>query len=895
MIIKTQIHTIIMLIGPSGSGKSTFAKNVLIPQLSKPMDTEKNFTPNIQYISSDEIRQDILGYNFDKMDEIMTESSTQAFDVLFTKLDAVTTYPINAEFVILDTTGLSEQFRNDVIEIARKNNYNLDAIVFDYKKVEEYKKNFKADSLKGKEVSGKLIAKHMKRLKTETFKTLRKGTYKNVFKIKSKDFMIENFNDYDNDFQMDRNPEYEVFAWDYEKYINRILPTKYDWVTIGDVHGCYDEMQTLIKKYGFEIDEITDEIVDTENTKNIGLIFAGDLVDKSDEKDIEKTIRFIHKNMGLMGNRLQLILGNHEEMVWKWITGDPSLEITPKRIEQKAKYYNTSILLENNEELKEMFLDIFKSMKGWVKHIGTNKRSFIVTHAPCEVKYLEKMDGKSLKWQYKSASRSKNPDMTNDELTPFLKEEAINNQPVHIFGHMGQSNVRTFKNKVCIDAGCVYGGKLIGYSVNYGKPFIQSVSKINHQVTAENTYGSELFAEVSKAKNNVKIEELSDKNQKRLNYIVENGIGYIGGTISPTDKDEETGKLESLKAGLDYYKGKVDEVVLQPKYMGSRAQMYINKNIEKCYATSRNGYKIKQDLSDVFTKELNKYEGFMLENNLQEIQLDGELMPWAAIGEGLIDSQFRVMDHAIKSEIDFLRENGFDGAFSELIFKCDESDFDKVKSTMPKKDLVEKFGHDYHNFKCVKTERERWQPISEHEKYWKIFHEQVEIYGVGGEIHYKPFRLLKAIDTNGKEIKFDMNNEIQFKTFNDDEIMVFKFETDNYNKAQEWYDKITKDEKMEGCVIKPNDKKLEPWITPFMKVRNPNYLTIIYGYDMYFPKKFEKLFNQKYINKKVKASITEYKLGEQMLKTDIKSDDFKQIVANMMFENEKEKGIDPRL
>ena len=131
MDIKTQIHTIIMLIGPSGSGKSTFAKNVLIPQLSKPMDTEKNFTPNVQYISSDEIRQDILGYNFDKMDEIMTESSTQAFDILFTKLDAVTTYPINAEFVVLDTTGLSEQFRNDVIEIAKKNNYNLDAIVFE--------------------------------------------------------------------------------------------------------------------------------------------------------------------------------------------------------------------------------------------------------------------------------------------------------------------------------------------------------------------------------------------------------------------------------------------------------------------------------------------------------------------------------------------------------------------------------------------------------------------------------------------------------------------------------------------------------------------------------------------------------------------------------------------
>ena len=80
-----------------------------------------------------------------------------------------------------------------------------------------------------------------------------------------------------------------------------------------------------------------------------------------------------------------------------------------------------------------------------------------------------------------------------------------------------------------------------------------------------------------------------------------------------------------------------------------------------------------------------------------------------------------------------------------------------------------------------------------------------------------------------------------------------------------------------------------------MKVRNHKYLTIIYGYDMYFPKKFEKLFNQKNINRKVRASKIEYRLGEELLRMDITSDEFKQTIANFMFENEKEKDIDPRL
>ena len=132
--IKTQTHTIIMLVGPSGSGKSAFAKNVLIPGLEKPIDPTKNFKPNVQYISSDNIRRELLGFQADKFDSIMTESSDQAFKLLFTKLDMVTSYPVNAEFIIVDTTGLSEPFRNQVLDVAEKNNYNIDAIIFDYKK-----------------------------------------------------------------------------------------------------------------------------------------------------------------------------------------------------------------------------------------------------------------------------------------------------------------------------------------------------------------------------------------------------------------------------------------------------------------------------------------------------------------------------------------------------------------------------------------------------------------------------------------------------------------------------------------------------------------------------------------------------------------------------------------
>src|SRR5579875_2105939 len=134
MLIKTSIHTIFVLIGPTECGKSTFTREVLLPQL-RIGDFDKNFKMNVQVISSDDIRRELLGHDYDKHDKIMMEASAQAFDLIEKRLEAVTSFPINAEFVIVDTKGLSEEFRKQVCDIAKKNQYNVEAIVFDYRDI----------------------------------------------------------------------------------------------------------------------------------------------------------------------------------------------------------------------------------------------------------------------------------------------------------------------------------------------------------------------------------------------------------------------------------------------------------------------------------------------------------------------------------------------------------------------------------------------------------------------------------------------------------------------------------------------------------------------------------------------------------------------------------------
>ena len=93
MEIQTKIHTIFLMIGSTECGKTTFAKEVLMPQLTF-ADESKNMKANVQYISSDRIRQEILGCDYDKYDQVMLEASSQAFHLLFERLSMASSFPI---------------------------------------------------------------------------------------------------------------------------------------------------------------------------------------------------------------------------------------------------------------------------------------------------------------------------------------------------------------------------------------------------------------------------------------------------------------------------------------------------------------------------------------------------------------------------------------------------------------------------------------------------------------------------------------------------------------------------------------------------------------------------------------------------------------------------------
>ena len=271
-----------------------------------------------------------------------------------------------------------------------------------------------------------------------------------------------------------------------------LLPLDYEYIIIGDVHGCIDELKSLLKRQGFAID-LNGFIQINEKTEHKSIILLGDFIDKGSNEKLSETIEFIHKNYAHLNQQRQrfyLIEGNHEDMVYRYINNDSTLIINPKTIKNKEKYYNTVALLEKNAHLKKLFLELYDVCQPYLYYDYNETFSVTLTHAPCEEKHLRVNSPEARKKMIKSVSRSQNPQMALDELMPYILTQAQDNEHYHIFGHLSQPNIRQYKNKVCIDTSAIYGNTLTCAIIKKNNLTFDSVNFENKQKMGKQNYNT---------------------------------------------------------------------------------------------------------------------------------------------------------------------------------------------------------------------------------------------------------------------------------------------------------------------------------------------------------------------------------------------------------------------
>lgn len=449
--------------------------------------------------------------------------------------------------------------------------------------------------------------------------------------------------------------------------------------------------------------------------------------------------------------------------------------------------------------------------------------------------------------------------------------------------------------------------------------------------------------------------KLEDQNIRRVRECIKNKINYISGTVTPAQSnkyknakptsdnnvinainvvsapnvDEHTiGDIECIDIGLKYlfdtYGGKVT-LSIQPKYMGSRCNIYLfrDDHLKRSYAVSRNGFLITKvnhkQLESVYETLHVLLLNFMTDNKIKMMIIDGELLPWSVLGKQLIDNEFLPVDKGLETEIEYMKRYDFDTqlqklkhTYSDISNITNINNINKENNETQETEVNTKKVKEFEKFKDLLTAAD----TNESQRMYDMFHKQMLLYTECGsvlkskhsdtlsdigsndntldtdvldtdiKIEYKPFGILKLCFEDGSESiplvdhlfsqseMFDLlRGETELSRDNIDSQLVLEMSEHNFDenvtKAQEYFNKLTYEHGYEGVVIKPDYVKSK--CLPMMKCRNTAYLTIIYGYDYMKDPKLTRLVKSKTTSLKIRQSIKEFNLGMEMLK--VKYDD----------------------
>lgn len=837
-------HTVYLLCGPTMCGKSTFAWEL--------HDLVKAMGLRAAVVSSDQAREHYLSLSqFRRDDEEergddrhstgMLAVSRQAFESLFIEYKNLVSYPVNCEVIVVDTTGFNEGFRKDICKVAKENNYRVELVTFEYKTREEYLPHDDYSTEDEKVLSqrkerDKIILQSLDTYRKRILPNLPARDYDARIRVKTRTSLRDNF---------DRLVKLDEVDFPNLDYLNCHVETD-KFAVIGDSHECVEELSKLITQL-------------EETHPGIAIIYIGDFLDKGG--NTTAMVNYMYKRV-VEGTDL-LLQGNHENYSDKRFSG----QITEIDKEMEAKNFSAVAVFDKEPETLATFKKIYAKASPFLIVSSVKNKSakpVVLTHAPCEDRFIGKFSTFAL--------RNQRNYRQTDRTVPWIKElEWLYNSadtifPTHVFGHVTHKVTKPgghkFKNKIFLDTGCVYGNELTAAIFNEGE-LVNFMSVKSTKPEQPEKMALDLGYPPKQPKPfDISDYDLDPKDLRLLKQIEENGIKYISGTMAPAPSiyGESVADIEPLQAAFDYYASKgVTQLVLQKKYMGSRAQLYLFKDApEKTFLVTRNGWKIRgvdKKTAEEFEQFLAKLYGqfkYLFDGDATRVILDGELLPWRALGAGLIDGTFTNYEKLVQEE---LRALASDTGFAAL------KEFSEKVNLNQKIDDLNKFRTSLDNFT-------KDTPLE-----------------------YKAFDVLDTDDFSQRTRLSD--TMACFNEVNPDKSLYVDTTNEIMRKqGQAFFDEVTTKEGMEGVVVKPQKKDHDlPGVPPYMKVRSTEYLRIVYGYE--YTSRLEKLCRQKNISGKVSTSIREHRQAMDLLTAD--GDKRKELIVRLIGDIKSEKSLDPRL
>lgn len=358
-----------------------------------------------------------------------------------------------------------------------------------------------------------------------------------------------------------------------------------------------------------------------------------------------------------------------------------------------------------------------------------------------------------------------------------------------------------------------------------------------------------------------------EKIEKRTYYHTKVKTPHFSPTISPAPKNIERNEIESLYQGiLYYYEAGVRKMILQKKYMGSYCDIELHKDITKTRFFSRSGKLINYlNREELLNAASEIHENIHWGDNLKYVLIGSELMPWSYMGKGLIENDFETYYALYQNHLADISNSGVYERINAVKNTLEFESLIKNWAELGEKEFKKKYPqHTVRHFKA--TMDFKVLNLEEHAKGLKTYREQLDLFGKGGKPFFNPFSVLKYGYSSGEVIEdsnikgFTMvNKDINAYTILDFEKESFE---ENVKKAYSFYVRSVFNGE-EGIMIKPAQVFIEG-LPPAFKVRNNDYLTMIYGVN--FKSDYNYYLEKRNIYKKAMESTKQWHISQELLK-----------------------------
>jgi polynucleotide kinase-phosphatase len=615
--ISVPAMSMIVLVGVSGSGKSTFAR--------------KHFLPT-QVISSDFCRGLVAD------DENDQAATPDAFDVLHyiagTRLR-------RGLLTVVDATNVQWEARKKLVELAKSYDVLVDAIVLDVPEEVAVARNALRPD---RDFGAHVITRQRKDLRRSLSKISRDG-FRRVHVLRGDDI------------------DGATIAYEKAWTDRRELAGPFD--IIGDVHGCRAELETLLAELGWELRR--DDEGRPAGAAHPGgrtAVFVGDLVDRG--PDSPGVLRLV---MGMVAAGTALcVAGNHEQKLVRALNGR---KVTVAHGLERS--------LDQLAREPEEFLEAAKPfMDGLISHYQLDGGKLVVAHAGLKEAYHGRASGRVRSFALYGDTTGETDEYGLPVRYPWAKD--YRGRAMVVYGHTPIPEAEWVNNTICLDTGCVFGGKLT--ALRY--PDRELVSVPAQRVWYEPTrplapvpardpglldIGDVQGTRYVETRDGGKLKIREENSAAALEIMSRFAVDprwlvYLPPTMAPPGTSALEGYLEHpAEAFEEFHAAGVAEVVCEEKHMGSRAVAVLARTPEAAEARfgvtdgacgivhTRTGRPFFDDpaLMDELVGRLRAAvtgAGLWDDLGTDWMVLDGELLPWSAKAGGLIREQYAAVGAA---------------------------------------------------------------------------------------------------------------------------------------------------------------------------------------------------------------------------------------------------------